>query len=107
MRVESSLFDILLRLDELPWDHQVYLKTECLSDLQLSALVLNDDELERDENDEPTYASSKGYKHYLGIADLQDIKQNLAIQKLNWSFKDLALAIDYYHKNDAYFAFDS
>ncbi|GMM84479.1 hypothetical protein [Pseudoalteromonas sp. MTN2-4] len=84
------------------------MKTERLSDLQLSALVLNyDDELERDENDEPTYASSKGYKHYLGIADLQDIKQNLAIKKLNWSFKNLALAIDYYNKNDAYFAFDS
>lgn len=107
MRVERSLLDILNLLDDLPWDHQLYLKTECLSDLQVSVLVLNDDELERDENDEPRYASSKGYVYYLSIADLQAIKENLEMQKPSWSREDLVTAIDYYHKNDAYFAIDS
>lgn len=103
MRIEKSLLDILNLLDDLPWDYQLYLKTECLSDLQVSALVLNDDdELERDENDEPRYASSKGYIYYLSIADLQAIKINLAMQKPSWSREDLVIAIDYYHKNDAY-----
>ncbi|MCG7537561.1 hypothetical protein [Pseudoalteromonas sp. OOF1S-7] len=108
MRVEYSFFEVLDLLDKLPWDHHLYLKSESLSGLQVSVLVLNDDdELERDENDEPSYASSKGYRYFLSVADLQDIKENLAIQKPSWSCSDLVIAIDYYHKNDAYFAFDS
>lgn len=108
MRVEKSLLEILNLLDDLPWDHQLYLKTECLSDFQVSVLVLNDDdELERDENDEPRYASSKGYAYYLSIADLQAIKDNLAMKKSSWSREDLVIAIDYYHENDAYFTIGS
>jgi len=98
MRIERSLSDILKPLDDLPWDHQVYLKRGSLSDLMASVIVLND-EIERDDNDEPKYVTSRWVKYFLGVADLQDIKGNLSNQESQWSNEDLIYVICYYHAN--------
>ena len=76
MRIEQSLNEILKSLDDLPWDHQLYVKDQNLDDVNALALVLNDDdEVERDEDDEPEFATSQGYRYFLSIADLQSISK--------------------------------
>ncbi|WP_444888650.1 DUF7716 domain-containing protein [Microbulbifer sp. JMSA008] len=108
MILETSLIEILKSLDELPWDHQLYLSSGGISSLESMALVLSDDdEIERDSEDEPLYATERQYQYYLGIQDLQGIKDNLQSQSPIESIEELVAAINFYHENDAFICINS
>ncbi|GFD88603.1 hypothetical protein KUL152_08290 [Tenacibaculum sp. KUL152] len=103
MLLQQSLEITLKSLDDLPWDHQVFVKDFSLSDLSEAVLILDDDsEIDRDAEDEPVFASSQGFKSYLSISELQGIKENLVNSKNGFSTKKLVKAILYYHKYDAF-----
>ncbi|GAA5214802.1 hypothetical protein ACFSJ3_15990 [Corallincola platygyrae] len=103
MRLEQPLEVLIGSIDELPWDHQLYVLSSSLANYHEMALVLDDDaELERDQHDEPAFASSKGYQYFMSIADLQEVKRNLVSRESGSSLQRLIDAILYYHKNDAF-----
>lgn len=86
MRSEQNLKSILESLDNLPWDHGLYVKDMELKNPHAQVLVLQDDaEVDRDSADEPAFASSRGYQYFLSVADLQDVKDNLAQQDDSWA----------------------
>lgn len=103
MRSEQNLKSVLESLDTLTWDHELYVEDTELKDLHARVLVLQDDaEDVRDSEDEPVFASSRGYQYFMSIADLQDVKDNLAQQDDGWTLEKLIEAIRYYRRHDAF-----
>lgn len=103
MRIEQSLEKIFGSIGDLPWDHQLYVGDANLADLQASALVLDDDsEDERDDEDEPAFATSRGYQYFLGIADLQSIERNLSYRVPRFTLQQFVEAVLHYHNHDEY-----
>lgn len=103
MRSEQTLKRILESLDDFPWDHELYVKDAELKDPHEIVLVLQDDaEVDRDNNDEPAFASTRGYQYFTTIADLQEVKTNLQQQDGSVTLKKLINAFRYYRQNDGF-----
>ncbi|MCD1647530.1 DUF7716 domain-containing protein [Marinobacter adhaerens] len=103
MRSEQTLKSILESLDDFPWDHELYVKDAELKDSHAVALVLQDDaEVDRDSDDEPAFASSRGYQYFMPIADLQNVKDNLQQQDGCLTLEKLINAIRFYRQNDGF-----
>ena len=105
MRVETTLQKILITALDLPWDHHLYLETGLIA-LQHKALVLNDDEeVERNDKDEPIYATSRGFSYYLNMQDVQSVVENARSQVNEPSLAQLFEALKHYHDRDSYIEF--
>jgi len=108
MRQLIQLKELIDTLDNLSWDLTIYTKGRVLSRLDESVLILDDDaELERDEEDEPLYATENGFRYFLDVSSVQDIRDNLQAQNPNYSVDDLLAAIKYFVNNDAYVCLNS
>nr|WP_136252536.1 hypothetical protein [Ningiella ruwaisensis] len=103
MRLEQSLEITLNSIDNLPWDHQVFITDFSLSNMGQLVLVIDDDEeAERDLNDDPVFATSRGFRSFLSVKQLQEIKENLVNSEYDFSVEKFVEAILYYHKYDAF-----
>jgi hypothetical protein len=93
----------MIDVESLEWNLYVYIDSSTAISMASLIMIINDDEeSERDENDEPMYPRSKGYNSFLSVADLQDVKSNLAEQKPNFIINELIEAVKYYYENDAF-----
>ena len=80
----------MIDVESLEWNLYVYIDSSTAISMASLIMIINDDEeSERDENDEPMYPRSKGYNSFLSVADLQDVKSNLAEQKPNFIINEL------------------
>jgi hypothetical protein len=103
LRIESDLNNVMIDVESLEWNLYVYIDSSTAISMASLIMIINDDEeSERDENDEPMYPRSKGYNSFLSVADLQDVKSNLAEQKPNFIINELIEAVKYYYENDAF-----
>ncbi len=93
----------MIDVESLEWNLYVCIDSSTAISMASLIMIINDDEeSERDENDEPMYPRSKGYNSFLSVADLQDVKSNLAEQKPNFIINELIEAVKYYYENDAF-----
>jgi hypothetical protein len=93
----------MIDVESLEWNLYVYIDSSTAISMASLIMIINDDEeSDRDENDEPMYPRSKGYNSFLSVADLQDVKSNLAEQKPNFIINELIEAVKYYYENDAF-----
>ena len=103
MRLEQSLEITLNEIDDLPWDHQIFVTDYSLSNSEQLVLVTdNDEEEERVLNDDPVFATSRVFKSFLSVSQLQDIKENLVNSEYDFSIEKFVEAILYFHKYDAF-----
>ena len=103
MRLEIQLKELFDTLKNQPWDHTIYTKEPKFKMLDQSILILDDDaEIGRDENNEPLYATEKGFKYFLSVSCVQDIRDNLKSQKPDYTLDELLVAVDFYYHNDAF-----
>lgn len=106
MRLELTLKQALNSLDQFSWDHDLYVKDKNLIDQNV--LILDDEvEIDRDENDEPSYAINNGFHYFLSICSLQDVAENLKSQKEMFTYEDLVSAIEFYYQNNSFIKINS
>lgn len=98
--------ELLNSIDDLPWNYRIYISSTGL-ETDSEVLLVNLDEEDLDENDEPVYAGSRWWKHFLSISDIQDVKVNLQQQTTEWDRETLIKAINHFYKTDAYIVIDS
>lgn len=88
----GKLEDILNQIQELPWDHDLYVTS---TDLSLGQEVgVFDDEYEPEEK--------SALKYYLTIQDVQSVIENIEAQVINPTQQQKLMAIKHYHANDAF-----
>ena len=91
--MKGSLEEIIDRIHELAWDHDLYVAPGELT-LITKTVVIEDD----GEND-----TFEGFQYYLSIQDIQSITENLQAQINKPNRNQILAAIKYYYANDAYF----
>ncbi len=90
--MKGSLKEIIERIHELSWDHDLYIAPGEIS-LSTEVAVVDDD----GESD-----TFEGLHYYLSIQDIQSIAENLQAQSNSPNPSQILEAIKYYHANDAF-----
>ena len=103
MRFETDLESVLEQIDSLNWELETYIPDKSVVAKETRVLVIDDEaEERRDEIGEPLHPAEIGFKPFLSVADLQDVKDNLIKQKPSATVINLIQAIRYYLDNDAF-----
>lgn len=90
-----ALADLLPKIESIPWGYALYIPssdTKWQSDM--TVMVLDPDV----DDDEPKVAIDNGMKYALMISNLQDVIQNLRMQKANPDIDDFIKAVEFYYK---------
>jgi len=103
MRYRSDFQKLIEELDEYEWFFEVYAKKgKDLSSSTKLLIIDDEDEDERDEFDEPTYPSSKGYGYLMSIAQLRSVLENMEEGCDDLTIENIINAVIHYYDNDSY-----
>ena len=91
------------QIDQLPWNHCVYLEPGVPA-LMTRCIVWDPDDVEADQ-DLPERALQLGFVEGLGIDDIRSIKENARLQGKLPTDEELIQAFAYYLENDAFIDF--
>jgi hypothetical protein len=94
MIFKASLKEVLLKANELPWDHDLYLNQGDNISIDSPAIVINDDEVESIE--------LENMKYIIGISSIQGVVENIRQQVNSPNLNQLFEAFEYYIENDAF-----
>jgi hypothetical protein len=97
--------NVLCRVAEFPWNEVLFLPKDRNWSLNSRCAVLDLDDLSEDE-DIPRFAADNGLVYAMTIQQLQDIVSNARQQQPDCSAEDLLQAFLYYHRYDAFIAFE-
>lgn len=103
MRYRTDFKKLNEELDEYEWFFDIYAKKG--SDLSGSTQLLiidDEDEDERNEFDEPTYPSSKGYGLLMSIAQLRSVLENMEKGCDDFTIENIINAVIHYYDNDSF-----
>jgi hypothetical protein len=99
--LKSSIKDILLDPEKYEWDHDVFINTGNVLDIETEVLIIDSQEFDYSELPKPT--TERGLSSFLSISQIQDVISNLEAQR-NGSDLILRLkALVYYYENDAFY----
>ena len=100
------LRDFLSRLSELPRHIWLYIPTSVTgiaSDTPCYATTIDSRDLSPEEHDEfDSLAEQMGLRCFFYRDQLEDIRDNLRLQRSDFSFEQLIAAIDFYWRHDAF-----
>ena len=97
----TTLGRCLESIDELPWDHALYLPRDGVWSEQSVCAVLDPNDVEGDE-EEPLAARDRGLRYALDIASVRDIALNIREQKPGTDLALLLRAFLHYYEHDAF-----
>jgi len=102
----EPLRDVLARLSELSGDRWLYIAssiTDITLDTPCSARTFDSREASPEERDEfDAMVEQMGLRSFLCGSQLEDIIINLKLQRADYTPQQLAAAIDYYWRHDAF-----
>ena len=98
------LTEVLSEVEELPWNHALYLPFNSKWALDTQCAILDPDDCSDDEEN-PPLAIQHGLSYALTVQQLQGIRANAAAQLSTLSEEDLLTALLYYYDNDAFIKF--
>ena len=97
-----TIGDVLAEPYAFPWNHAVFANSENISDEGAHCLVLDPDDVETDEDEEPAEAQRHGYTYVLSIQDIQSIAANLKAQGGVTTKGQMLPAFIHYVERDAF-----
>jgi len=103
MRYRSTFQKLIDELDQYEWFFDVY--SEVCSEISASTkiLIIDDEgEDDRDEFDELTYPSSKGYALLMSVADLRAVLENMEQGCNEFTIDKEIEAVVHYYDNDSF-----
>lgn len=98
----TTLANVLLEVDELPWEYALYIPESSPSWLQDMSVMVLDPEHTDDPDDDPDEAKKNGLRYALTIGNLQDVVENARAQDASVDLDVLTKALKYYCDNDAF-----
>ena len=96
-----GLSEVLSEIDELPWNHAVYMAFDKKWNLNTQCAVLDPEDCECGA-EVPEFAAENGLNHVLSVQQIQDIRVNATAQKRGLTDQEMFEAFVYYHDNDAF-----
>ena len=101
-----KLKEILTLINNFVWSDAIFIKGSFnVWDLDTICAVLDPDDVENEEDEEPKYAIENGLKYALSIQEVKGIIDNAFQQKDDCSEGDLLNAFLFYFRNDAFIEF--
>jgi hypothetical protein len=97
----TTLGRVLNDVENLPWDHALYLPARSSWSEGSECAVLDPDDAEEDE-EAPTEARERGLKYALDLATVRDIVLNLREQGVQPDMPLLVRALCHYYDHDAF-----
>lgn len=97
-----TLAKVLMGIDDLPWDHALYIPVENPSWQHDMSVMILDPEESDDPDGDPDQAKNNGLKYALTVSSVQDVVENVRAQDANASVDVLIAALKYYYDNDAF-----
>jgi hypothetical protein len=99
----QPLWLVIEQIDDLPWDHALYLGGDKPWNASTPTAVLDPDDVDGlDEDENPAFAEQAGLRYVLSVQEVQGIVANARQQKSDLSLDDLVVAFNFYYDNDAY-----
>jgi hypothetical protein len=105
MSTMVSLSEVLEHIEELDWQLALFLNPEEEWTLLTPCAILDPDDVEDDEDEEPLYAQENGLTYALDVNRVKGIVRNARGQKSNCTADDLLQAFLFYYDHDAYLDF--
>jgi hypothetical protein len=103
MRYRSTFQKLIDELDQYEWFFDVYTKVGSDISAGTKILIIDDEgEDDRNEFDEPTYPSSKGYALLMSIADLRAVLENMEQGCDVFTIDKEIEAVVHYYDNDSF-----
>jgi hypothetical protein len=103
--VTKQLGEILIAIDEQPWDHALFIVDTKPWSFGTLCAVVDPQQLDPDD-DERIELDQQILVYALQIADVQDVVHNIRQQRESVTARDLIEAVIYYHSNDAFLQLD-
>ncbi|MBX2806570.1 MAG: hypothetical protein KTR19_11410 [Hyphomicrobiales bacterium] len=101
-RITRTLREILLNIDKEPWDHALYIPNRNINWLPDMPAIILDPNVTDESEDDPIEAKKNQLKYALTIGEVQDVIDNVKVQKENPDIKNLIKALCYYYENDTF-----
>ena len=98
----ETLAEVIESLQQFPWSYALFVDSHSPWNGSTKCAVLDPDDIEDPDGDEPAFALQHGLQYGLLITDLQSIVDNALQQKPNSVVSDFVRAINYYHAHDAF-----
>lgn len=105
MSTMVSLSEVLEHIEELDWQLALFLNPDEEWTLLTPCAVLDPDDVEDDEDEEPLYAQENGLTYALDVNRVKGIVRNAREQKSDCTAADLLRAFLFYYDHDAYLDF--
>jgi hypothetical protein len=98
----TNLTSVLSSIDELPWEFALYIPSSNPSwEPDMPVMVLDPEETDNQDSD-PREAVDHGLEYAIMISSIQDVVDNLVMQKASAEPSDFAKALKYYYQNDSF-----
>jgi hypothetical protein len=98
----TKLGSVLSDIYGLPWEFALYIPSDSPSwEPGMPVMVLDPEETDNPDSD-PQEAVEHGLEYALMISSIQDVVDNLAMQKEISGIDDLTKALKYYYYNDSF-----
>ena len=98
----TTLRAVLQSPADLPWDHALYLPRQENWTLDTECAVLDPDDVADDRDEAPQEALTRELKYALDIGTVQDIVENVGLQRQGADLELLLEALKYYWRHDAF-----
>jgi hypothetical protein len=99
------LRDVLANIDIFEWRDALFIVRGEEWRLDSKCAVLDPDDVENEEDEEPRFAIDNNLKYALSMQEVRGILKNAYEQNSNCTVEDLLKAFLYYYDNDAFILF--
>lgn len=100
-----KLREVLANIDEFEWRDALFMVIGEEWGLESKCTVLDPDDVEDGEDEEPRFAIDNNLKYALNMQEVRGILKNAYEQNSNCTEEDLLKAFLYYYDNDAFILF--
>lgn len=97
-----TIGEVISQPHSFRWDYAIYANIKADLNEEALCLILDPDDVENDENEEPAEACRNGFSYVLSIQDVQSIFENLKDQSRLVTKEMMLLAFRHYLKWDAF-----